>query len=112
MRATQQHVPLHAPTRASFPTWHRQVDTFSITCPHLGDLVRLDVKSDGSGLGAAWHLDHVEVTCSQNSDHVVMFPCGQWLDKNVGLDKRLKPGSLGDGRCSGWLFCCFGEWQV
>ena len=37
------------------------------------------VTSDGSGLGAAWHLDQVEVFDTTRAASTV-FPCGEWLD--------------------------------
>ena len=37
------------------------------------------MTSDGSGLGAAWHLDQVEVFDTTRAASTV-FPCGEWLD--------------------------------
>jgi hypothetical protein len=37
------------------------------------------ITSDGSGFGAAWHLDQVEVFDTSRAVSTV-FPCGEWLD--------------------------------
>lgn len=48
--------------------------------------------SDGSGLGASWHLDQVEVTDTVRGI-TVAFPCGEWLDPSdpMSLTKVLFP---------------------
>lgn len=41
------------------------------------------VATDNSGLGAAWHLEYVEVTDLMRGTAVV-FPCNRWFDAKVG----------------------------
>ena len=35
---------------------------------------------DNKGLGAAWHLEKVEIDLAQRGEHYT-FPCGRWLAK-------------------------------
>ncbi|GIL93966.1 hypothetical protein Vretimale_245 [Volvox reticuliferus] len=54
-------------------------DTFVYKMPDLGDLTELEIWHDGTGFGAGWHLDYVEVHSSATGK-VYYFPCGRWLD--------------------------------
>lgn len=67
-------------------------DTFIVKGKDVGELRRLQVTSDGSGLGGAWHLDQIEVTDTVRGMAVV-FPCGEWLDPSdpMTLNKVLFP---------------------
>ena len=61
------------------------------------------ITSDGSGLGASWHLDQVEVTDTVRGV-TVAFPCGQWLDPSDAstLTQILLPRGV-DGEKGGLL---------
>ena len=60
------------------------------------------VTSDGSGLGAAWHLDQVEVFDTTRAASTV-FPCGEWLDPKdpMTLQQVCVGGRVQAGR-GGW----------
>eukprot|EP00124_Ichthyophonus_hoferi_P000916 Ihof_evm1s40 gene=Ihof_evmTU1s40 len=65
-------------------------DTFKVITPTLGDLVQLRVGHDGTGMGAGWFLDKVEVTCKA-THRTYTFLCGRWLavdedDKQIVRD--------------------------
>ena len=56
----------------------------------------MTVTSDGSGFGAAWHLESIEVTGTNNSNVPVVFPCNEWLDPKdpMSLQKTLLPAGV------------------
>ena len=65
------------------------IDLHSLT----GDLVKLQIEHDNSGFGAAWMLDHIEVTNLATNQRWA-FPCGQWFDKKRGdgqISRELLP---------------------
>lgn len=41
-----------------------QTDTFVLQGPDVGDIERIRVRSSGTGLGAAWHLDCMDILSS------------------------------------------------
>lgn len=84
-------------THSNFPLLDTQADTFIIACPNVGDIQQLRIRSNGGGLGPAWHLSHVQVTCSTAPDTAVHFTCAQWFDQKHGLEKLLLPDKDGDG---------------
>jgi hypothetical protein len=53
---------------------------------------RPQISSDGTGLGASWHLEEVQVTDTVRGV-TVTFPCGKWLDPSdpSSLDQTLLP---------------------
>ena len=57
-------------------------------CKEIGTLQRLVVRHDGSGMGAGWHLDRIDVR-SERSGRAWSFYCNQWLDKSQG-DKLIE----------------------
>jgi lipoxygenase homology domain-containing protein 1 len=63
----------------------------------------MQITSDGSGLGASWHLNEVEVTDTIRGA-AVAFPCGAWLDpaQPGSLDQTLQPRGV-DGAAGGDL---------
>lgn len=69
-------------------------DTFLIKAPDLGEIDRIKIRSDGSGLGASWFLQQVDVLSSvtNTSYH---FPFNNWC---VWV-----PGA---SRCTRRLACC------
>ena len=83
------------------------VDTFSIEAEQtLGRLTKLRVGHDGTGFGAGWFLDSIEVSCKEEGTAVV-FNCSRWLDEKEddGLTEReLHP--------DGWPYRCKQDAQV
>ncbi|KAF5835852.1 hypothetical protein DUNSADRAFT_6785 [Dunaliella salina] len=55
-----------------------QIDEYSISCRDVGAITHIEIRSCGTGFGAAWHLEKVTVT-DQFRDMTYVFPCGQWL---------------------------------
>ncbi len=45
--------------------------------PDIGPLDRIKIRSDGGGLGAAWHLAHVDVLSSATGESY-HFPFSNW----------------------------------
>ncbi len=72
------------------------MDTFFITAPDLGQLVRANVRSSGSGPGADWHLAGLKV--QGGSGPAASFPCNSWLGAGHGLERLLLPDVDGDGK--------------
>ncbi|KAG2501257.1 hypothetical protein HYH03_001064 [Edaphochlamys debaryana] len=63
-------------------------DRFLIKAPDTGELSKLRLFHDNSGMGAAWHCDIVIIT-NRMRRKTWYFYCGQWLDKRTGLEKIL-----------------------
>ncbi|CAF0768261.1 unnamed protein product, partial [Didymodactylos carnosus] len=61
----------------------KQEDIFSIKAVHLGELIKIIIRHDNSGAGAAWYLDKVEIDDPQD-DKTYYFICNNWLDKTKG----------------------------
>ncbi|GLC54185.1 hypothetical protein PLESTB_000832700 [Pleodorina starrii] len=76
-----------------------KADKFIFKMPDLGDLTELEIWHDGTGFGAGWHLDYVEVH-SGATGKVYYFPCGRWLDakEDDGAIRRRLPVSYRDPR--------------
>lgn len=58
-----------------------------------GELKKVVIKHDDSGIGSNWHLDRVEIK-NLGSLQTWRFPCGQWLasDKDDGeIERELFP---------------------
>ncbi|ESO97796.1 hypothetical protein LOTGIDRAFT_208950 [Lottia gigantea] len=53
-------------------------DIFTIRAIELGKLVKLKVRHDNKGGGAAWFLDRIEVIDEKNKKSY-FFPCQRWL---------------------------------
>lgn len=49
----------------------------------------MQVVSDGSGLGSAWHLDTIAVT-QKSTAVTTWFYAGRWLDTKSGLEAVLE----------------------
>ncbi|KAF6729132.1 Lipoxygenase homology domain-containing protein 1 [Oryzias melastigma] len=58
-----------------------QTDRFVVEMLDMGDLWRVRMEHDNSGLSPGWLLDRVEVTNTANGVTTI-FICGKWLDKN------------------------------
>lgn len=73
-----------------------QVDNFIITSGNIGAIQKIKIRSSGSGLGAAWHLNKIEVQSTATGEKLV-FPFGKWVDEKNGLEHVLWPDRDGDG---------------
>jgi len=70
-----------------------QFDIFAVSCSNLGPLQKIKIGHDNKYLGAAWHLDRVEVTDNLQGTKWV-FPSHQWFDKSEGdglVERELMP---------------------
>ncbi|XP_023678721.2 lipoxygenase homology domain-containing protein 1 isoform X1 [Paramormyrops kingsleyae] len=67
-----------------------RTDRFLLEMLDVGDLLRVKVEHDSSGINPGWLLDRVEVTNTANGVTTI-FLCGKWLDKNRadGLTHRV-----------------------
>jgi hypothetical protein len=66
-------------TVSSFISFCRK-DDFTVECPHLGKLNRINIGHDNSSKSPEWFLD--KVTIEDLHDHKVYeFPCNRWFDK-------------------------------
>ncbi|XP_029436484.1 lipoxygenase homology domain-containing protein 1 [Rhinatrema bivittatum] len=60
-----------------------KTNRFYLETLDLGELKKVKIEHDNSGLGPGWLLERVEVTNTANGVTTV-FPCGKWLDKKKG----------------------------
>ncbi|XP_078590366.1 lipoxygenase homology domain-containing protein 1-like isoform X4 [Branchiostoma floridae x Branchiostoma japonicum] len=58
-----------------------QVDVFYVEAVHLGNLKKVIIGHDGTGLGAGWFLDKVVMKESKGAPREFVFPCERWLDE-------------------------------
>ncbi|XP_026052473.1 lipoxygenase homology domain-containing protein 1-like [Carassius auratus] len=65
-----------------------KTNRFILELLDLGDLLRMHVEHDNSGLSPGWLLSRIEITNTANAVTTV-FICGKWLDKNKA-DGRIK----------------------
>ncbi|XP_016306772.1 lipoxygenase homology domain-containing protein 1-like [Sinocyclocheilus anshuiensis] len=65
-----------------------QTNRFILELLGLGDLLRIHVEHDNSGLSPGWLLSRIEITNTANAVTTI-FICGKWLDKNKA-DGRIK----------------------
>lgn len=67
-----------------------QTDRFLLEMLDMGELQKVRVEHDNSGLSPGWLLDRVEVTNTANGVTTI-FLCGKWLDtkKADGLISRV-----------------------
>ena len=71
-------------------------DHFEFKLPDLGELERLEIGHDGSGIGAGWFLDKVVVTLEEHAREW-RFHANRWLDEREGdgeLECELIVGSM------------------
>ncbi|GLC44364.1 hypothetical protein PLESTF_000049800 [Pleodorina starrii] len=73
-----------------------QVDNFIVSSDNIGAIQKIKIRSSGKGLGAAWHLNKVEVQSTATGEKLV-FPFARWLDDKNGLEHVLWPDRDGDG---------------
>jgi len=78
-------------------------DTFLLKrVPSVGTLKSIAIGHDGRGIGAGWHLDHVEVMCeSDGSERSLYFDCRKWLDKSEGDGKIERELVVAEGPVEG-----------
>ncbi|KAL1253398.1 hypothetical protein QQF64_018091 [Cirrhinus molitorella] len=65
-----------------------KTNRFILELLDLGDLLRMQVEHDNSGLSPGWLLSRIEITNTANAVTTI-FNCGKWLDKNKA-DGRIK----------------------
>ncbi|XP_016404113.1 lipoxygenase homology domain-containing protein 1-like [Sinocyclocheilus rhinocerous] len=65
-----------------------QTNRFILELLDVGDLLRIHVEHDNSGLSPGWLLSRIEITNTANAVTTI-FICGKWLDKNKA-DGRIK----------------------
>ncbi|GFR41097.1 hypothetical protein Agub_g1741 [Astrephomene gubernaculifera] len=73
-----------------------KVDNFIISSGNIGAIQKIKIRSSGTGLGAAWHLNKVEVQSTATGEKLV-FPFAKWVDEKNGLEHVLWPDRDGDG---------------
>nr|XP_014352354.1 PREDICTED: lipoxygenase homology domain-containing protein 1 [Latimeria chalumnae] len=64
-----------------------QTDRFNLEMLDLGELNKVRIGHDNTGISAGWLLDRVEITNSATGVATI-FPCGKWMDKKRG-DREL-----------------------
>ena len=64
-----------------------KIDYFEITGVDVGEIEKLRIGHDNSGLGAAWHLKEVVVELPNRQK--IYFPSNQWFDKK-GEDGKIE----------------------
>ncbi|XP_062984875.1 lipoxygenase homology domain-containing protein 1 [Elgaria multicarinata webbii] len=60
-----------------------QTDRFYLEILELGELKKVRVEHDSSGISAGWLVERVEITNSATGV-TTNFPCGKWLDRERG----------------------------
>ncbi len=69
------------------------VDRFVVREEFFGDLEKIRIGHDGSGIGAGWHLEEVAIECEEVNKKW-LFSCNRWLDKSEGdgrIEVELRP---------------------
>ncbi|KAF5837533.1 hypothetical protein DUNSADRAFT_4226 [Dunaliella salina] len=62
-----------------------KLDTFMFSGPDVGEVQRIKIRSSNTGLGASWHLSHVDVF-SSSMPEMFHFPFNNWVDSKHGLE--------------------------
>jgi hypothetical protein len=65
-------------------------DMFDFYLPPLGNIVKIKIMHDNSGIGSAWHLKDVKII-DTIADKSFLFECNQWLSQNEGPATIEKP---------------------
>ena len=68
-------------------------DTFQLQCLDLGQLERVRIRHDNTGVGPGWYLEEVEVCEGKGVWH---FPCRQWLDMEEGDGALVRELTVGE----------------
>ncbi len=66
------------------------LDSFFFEAPDIGDMQSCLVKCDGSGMGAAWHLDYVTMVNTRTGAGA-KFVYRNWFDNKAGWSHTLLP---------------------
>eukprot|EP00736_Rhodelphis_marinus_P000918 Rmarinus@m.27357 len=69
------------------------IDEFRIPAPELGDIEKIVIGHDNSGLGPGWFLDKVTLKNEETSKEYI-FPCMKWFSKDEGdklIERTLLP---------------------
>ncbi|CAF4705088.1 unnamed protein product, partial [Rotaria sp. Silwood2] len=64
-----------------------QNDVFSIECPSVGEIHKILIAHDNTGLAAGWFLDRILIE-DLNNNRLYEFPCYKWLAKDED-DKQI-----------------------
>uniref|UniRef100_A0A8U8BKQ1 Uncharacterized protein n=1 Tax=Geospiza parvula TaxID=87175 RepID=A0A8U8BKQ1_GEOPR len=60
-----------------------KTDRFYLETLDMGELKKVKIEHDNSGLAPGWLVERVEITNSATGVTTI-FPCGKWLDENRG----------------------------
>lgn len=78
-------------------------DVFKLSATDVGDMEKLVIWHDGSGLASRWHLQQVQVHSSKTGK-TYTFPCNAWLERTKeapeGHKRELLEGVDADGDAS------------
>jgi len=83
MHTQHTHSCLHPNTHLQNAHTHTHLHTHTYTHTHIvqgpdvGEIQRIKIRSSNSGLGASWHLHHVDVF-SSSSPEMFHFPFDNW----------------------------------
>ena len=67
-----------------------KVDVFVVQSPNVGEIEKIRIGHDGTGIGSGWHLSKVSIrTLNDPNDPTsgsssIDFPCGRWLAEDEG----------------------------
>ncbi|CAF4182729.1 unnamed protein product, partial [Rotaria sordida] len=70
------------------PFERNRTDKFCVKSDYIGELVKLRIEHDNSGLGPGWFLDRIVVTDLYDPKTKYFATCNQWLAKDEG-DKQI-----------------------
>ncbi|CAF1005020.1 unnamed protein product [Rotaria sordida] len=70
------------------PFERNQTDKFSVKSDYIGELIKLRIEHDNSGLSPGWFLDRIVVTDLHDPKTKYVATCNQWLAKDEG-DKQI-----------------------
>ncbi|XP_041351730.1 lipoxygenase homology domain-containing protein 1-like [Gigantopelta aegis] len=65
-----------------------KTDKFNIKVRDVGEIKKIKIEHDGSGLAPGWHLDRVIIQDPKNPKNIYYFLYGGWLSRDAG-DGRL-----------------------
>jgi lipoxygenase homology domain-containing protein 1 len=68
-----------------------RTDEFTLQCDDIGQVYKLLLATDGSGLGSDWHLARVIVRDSKRGSSET-FPYDGWFSRATGLQQVRSPG--------------------
>jgi len=76
-------------------------DMFGLELVELGDIKKIKIGHNNSGVGSGWFLDKITVS-NLTTGQQWFFPCGRWLDKDEDdkqIEREIFPG-VGSGKVS------------